>query len=191
VAPPPRWLDASGYPRPVRPCPRCGREAPRKMGGLRGPQGLEAAAPRWAPRRPLYRGPADAAARPQGGGAGPDVQGDDGHGPDRRAADGPRHAPVHGDTAEGVVGGGPDVRGDLARLRVRRLRDRCVLAADRRLAGVELAAQRSGALRWSKRSTRARSAPGPVHSVHGAVGAAGIDPSVGSTGDTTTRWRRR
>ncbi len=26
--PPPGWLDESGHPRPTRPCPRCGREAP-------------------------------------------------------------------------------------------------------------------------------------------------------------------
>ena len=60
--------------------------------------------------------------------------------------------------AECAVGRGSDLRRDLARVRLRRLRDRRVLAADRRLAGVELAAKRprarcagAGALRPRRR----------------------------------------
>lgn len=39
----------------------------------------------------------------------------------------------------------PDLRWHMARVRVRGLRDRCLLTADRRLVGVEFAAQRFGA----------------------------------------------
>jgi transposase InsO family protein len=91
------------------------------------------------------------------------------------------------------VGGGPDVRRDLAGLRVRRVRDRRVRPPDRRLAGLDFAAQRSGAR--SRRSTidRSRSRSGWCITATAAylsiryterLAEAGIEPSVGSTGDS-------
>src|SRR5439155_24499550 len=85
---------------------------------------------------------------------------------DCAAADGPRHATVQGDEAEPTLGRRPDVRRDVARVRVCGVCDRCVLAADRRLASVELAAQRpgarcigAGALRAANWRVRAARAP--------------------------------
>jgi transposase InsO family protein len=60
------------------------------------------------------------------------------------AATGSGDPPVHGDPPQPALGGRPDLCGDLARVRVRGLRHRRVLAANRGLAGVELAAKRSG-----------------------------------------------
>src|SRR5262245_35134139 len=93
--------------------------APRS---LRGAQGLEATAARRPSGRPLYRGAADATAGAPGGGAGTAVQTDDGDRRRRRAAGGSGRAAVHGDAPESTVGGGPDVRGDLAWVCVFRLR---------------------------------------------------------------------
>ena len=55
-------------------------------GGLRRPQGLEAAPPRRTSRRPLYGGAADAAAGPRGRGARAEVHGDDDRRTPRRRA---------------------------------------------------------------------------------------------------------
>ena len=175
-------------------------------GGLRGPEGLEAAAAGGRGRGPLHGRAADAAPRAGRGGAGPGVPADDPPGRRGATAAGPGHAPVHRDAAEPAVGRGPDLRGDLAGLRVRGLRHRRLLAADRRLAGVELAAQRSrprcpgaGALRSPDRPGRPAGAsqrsgrPISVDSLHGAAGR-GRDRAVGRehrATRTTTRWPRR
>jgi transposase InsO family protein len=62
--------------------PACLAGAPR---GLRGPEGLEVAAPGGRGRRPLHGGAADATPRPGGGGVRPDVEADH-HPGDRGAA---------------------------------------------------------------------------------------------------------
>ena len=120
------------------------------------------------------------------------VHGDDDPGRRGAAAAGSGHAPVHGHAAEPAVGGRSDVRRDLARVRLRGLRHRRVLAADRRLAGVELAAQRSGARCAGAGALRSpdRRADGLVHHSDRGVqylsiryterlAEAGIEPSVG------------
>jgi transposase InsO family protein len=56
------------------------------------------------------------------------------------APTGSRHAPVRRGAAESTVGRGSDVRGDVAGLRLRRIRHRRPRPPDRRLARVEFAA---------------------------------------------------
>jgi Transposase len=114
-------------------------------GGLRGPEDLEAAAPGRPRRGPLHGRTVDAAPRVGRGRARPGVPADDSPGHHDSPATGPGHAPVHRDPAESAVGGGSDLRGHLAGVRLRGLRHRRVLATHRRLAGVELAPERSGA----------------------------------------------
>ena len=55
-----------------------------------------------------------------------------------------RHAAVRGDATESPVGRGPAVRGDVAGLRVRRVRHRRLRPPDRGLARVELVEERPG-----------------------------------------------
>ena len=115
------------------------------------------------------------------------VEADDPPGHYDRPAAGPGHAPVHRDAAESAVGRGPDVRGHLAGLRLRGLRHRRVLAADRGLAGV---AARCGVISpstpWSRRcydrpdrpvrpagASQRSGRPIPVDSLHRAAGRGG------------------
>ena len=94
------------------------------------------------------------------------------------------------------MGVGLHVRRDLARVRLRRLRDRRVRAADRRLAGVGIAAHRPAldALEqaiydrcddrpatWCITATAARSISSIRYTER--LADAGIEPSVGSRGD--------
>ena len=100
------------------------------------------------------------------------------------------------DRPEPAVGGGPDLRGDLGGVRLRGVRHRRLLAQDRGLARVELAAERpgarcpgAGALRSARHSTSL-----VHHSDRGVqylsiryterLAEAGIEPSVGSVGDS-------
>ncbi len=113
-----------------------------------------------------------------------------------RSGRGSGAAAVHGDAAESAVGVGSDVRGDVARLRVRRLRHRRVLPPDRGLArGAARCAAIWRSTRWSRRCTIGR-LDGPLvhHSDRGVqylsirytdrLAEAGIEPSVGSRGDS-------
>jgi len=79
-----------------------------------------------------------------GGGARADVRGDDDPGYRGGPTAGSGDATVQGRAAEPAVGRRSDVRRHVARVRVRGVRHRRVLASDRRLAGVDLAAQRPG-----------------------------------------------
>jgi hypothetical protein len=94
---------------------------------------------------PLHGGTAEAPARIARREPRPKVQAD--HVPEHRRglATRSRHAALRGDATESTVGRGPDVRGDVAGLRVCRVRDRRLRPPDRGLARVELAAERSGA----------------------------------------------
>src|SRR6266404_9651437 len=112
--------------------------------GLRRPQSLEAAQARRARCRPLYGGAPDAAPRPRRREARAAVHGDDDPGYRGGATAGSGDAAVQGRATEPAVGRRPDVRGHVARIRLRGVRYRRILAPDRRLAGVDLAAQRPG-----------------------------------------------
>ena len=167
----------SGIPAPAGASPAGrqpgGAHCPRLAGapgGLRGPEDLEAAAAGGRSRGPLHGRAADAAPRAGRGGAGPGVPADDRAGRHDPAPAGSGHAPVHGGAAEPAVGRGPDLRGDLAGVRLRSLRHRRLLAADRRLAGLQLAAQRSGPRCLGASALR---------SPHPRVGAAGASQRSG------------
>jgi putative transposase len=96
------------------------------------------------------------------------------------------------------VGGGPDVRRDLAGFRVRRVRDRRVRPPDRRLAGIEFAARRDLALDALEQALYDRPIAESERLVHHSdrgvqylsiryterLAEAGIEPSVGTTGDS-------
>ena len=122
----------------------------------------------------------------------------------RRAAARPGQPAVPGQPAESAVGGGLHVRGDVGRLRLRGLRDRRVRAAHRRLARRTLdAAPTSSSTRWSKPCGRVLE---PKASSITATGAASTSrfatpsgwrtpassrPSAASATRTTTRWPSR
>jgi hypothetical protein len=96
------------------------------------------------------------------------------------------------------VGGGPDVRRDLAGLRVRRVRDRRVRPPDRRLAGIEFAARSDLALDALEQALYDRPIAESERLVHHSdrgvqylairyterLAEADIEPSVGTTGDS-------
>jgi hypothetical protein len=103
---------------------------------LRLPQGLEATAAAGRVRCPLHGGAADAPTGAAWRDSRPKVQDDDSTGHRRGAAARSRHASVRGDATESTVGRGSDVRRDVARVRLRRLRDRYRRPPDRRLARV-------------------------------------------------------
>ncbi len=92
--------------------------------------------------------------------------GDD-HAAGRRPATGrSRRSAVYGHATASAVGVGLHLRGDLGRVRLGRLRRRCVRAAHRRLAGVRLVAHRlrprrvgTGDLRAQRRSAHGPCAP--------------------------------
>ena len=114
----------------------------------------------------------------------------------RRTAAGPRRARVPRERPEPALGRGPDLRGDLGRLRVRRLRHRRLLAL-RSSAG---ASRGRFEATWrstpsSRRCTRGRDADELVHHSDRGVqylsiryterlAEAGIERSVGSVGDS-------
>ena len=115
----------------------------------------------------------------------------------RRAAGRSRRPPVYGDAAEPALGRGLHVRRDLAGLRLRRVRDRRVRAPHRRLAGVVVAGDGLRARRpraGHLRPVRHRRRRLVHHSDRGKqyvsmrytdrLAEAGIDPSVGSRGDS-------
>ena len=105
---------------------------------------------------------------------------------------------LHGDAAESALGRGLHVRRDVARLRLRRVRHRRLRAAHRRLARLVVAARpTSCSMRSSRRSTTAAATTvGDLvhHSDRGTqylsmrytdrLADAGIEPSVGSRGDS-------
>jgi transposase InsO family protein len=110
----------------------------------------------------------------------------------REAAARSRDASVRGDATEATMGCGSDVRRDGARVRLRGVRDRRLRPPDRGLARVELAAERSGA-----RCPGAGALRAPARNRHSDRGVqylsiryterlaeAGIEPSVGSAGDS-------
>ena len=96
------------------------------------------------------------------------------------------------------MGGGPDVRRDLAGLRVRRVRDRRVRPPDRRLAGIEFAARSDLALDALEQALYDRPIAESERLVHHGdrgvqylsiryterLAEADIEPSVGTTGDS-------
>ncbi len=112
-----------------------------------------------------------------------------------RSAAGSGAAAVHGDAAESAVGVGLHLRRDVAGLRLRRVRDRRVLAPHRRAgARRRRCAAISRSTRSSKRCTTARPTRRSCITATAAVqylsiryterlAEAGIEPSVGSRGD--------
>ena len=111
---------------------------------------------------------------------------------------GPSQPAVPGRAAEPAVGLGLHVRLDLARLGVRGLRHRRLRAAHRRLARQQLDADRLRARRAGagavRAPARARQQPGPSLAIAASqyvsiryserLAEAGIEPSVGSKGDS-------
>ena len=133
---------------------------------------------------PLHGGTPDAADGPAWRRA---RQGDQDH--DRRqggALPGGQGEPaVPGAAAERAVGVGFHLRGDLAGLRLRRLRHRCLRPPHRRLAGVAGRRMRiSSSMPWSRRCTTA--VPRRAASSITATGAA----NLGSSGRRNTSLRR-
>ena len=150
-------------------------------------------------RGPLHGRVANAAPRAGRGGAGPGLPAEDPPGPHGRGTWSHASSPQRGRTRCGS----PIRRTcDLAAFRVRGLRHRRLLAADRRLAGVELAAQRfrcagAGLLRSPiGRSDRLhQSDPGVQYLAirrTERLAEAGMELLVGSTGDSNDKcWPRR
>ncbi len=122
---------------------------------------------------PRYGGAPDAAPGSRGGGAWAEVHGDDDRGYRGDATAGSGNAAVPGSAAESAVGCRSDVRCHVARVRVCGVRHRRILASDRRLASVELAAQRPG--------PRCGGA-GTLRSSHHPGGAAGASQRSGRAG---------
>ncbi|CAA9310730.1 MAG: Mobile element protein, partial [uncultured Gemmatimonadaceae bacterium] len=153
------------------------------QGQLRGVRRAEGVAPAPAGRRArgaLHGRAADA----RGGAAGRRARGQGAHdapdGGPRRGGAGPRAAAVQRRAPEPALGGRFHVRGDLARLRVRRLRGRRVLSAHRRLArshrdahGPRARRAGPGALRprarWPARSSLRPRLAIRRHALHGAT----------------------
>src|SRR5690606_12994711 len=103
----------------------------------RDPQSVAAAAPRTDRGSPLHGRSIDARNGIGRRSSWAEVQDDD-SGRDWDQAPGSRPAQLPGDTPQSALGCRSDLRSDLARLRVRGLRDRRVLAAHRGMASVEL-----------------------------------------------------
>ena len=149
-------------------------------------------------RVPRAAGPAaDARDGPGGRGARPRVDHHDAAPMPRRSPGRSRRSPVHGDAAESALGRGLHVRGDVARLRLCRLRHRRLRPAHRRLARLVVAGHRLRARCARAGDLRPRGAT-PTTSCITAIAArsisrcatrdrladAGIAPSVGSRGDS-------
>jgi len=106
-----------------------------------------------------------------------------------------RESQLQRNASHPILGGRSDLRGHMARIRLRGVRDRCLLSHDRRLARLQLATDRpsAGCLgAGAARSPRHRRLV--HHSDRGGqhlsiryterLAEAGIEPSVGSVGDS-------
>ena len=104
---------------------------------------------------PLHRGTADALDGPAWSGSRACLPDHDDGRQVRGVSPGPGRARVPRERLKPAVGSGPDLRGDLGRLRLRCVRHRRLFAFHRRLAGVEFVKKRSGARRPRRGSSRA------------------------------------
>ena len=103
-----------------------------ELPGLRGAQGVAPAPPRGHRGGPVHGSAADARTRPSRGRAGP--AGDDDSGGEARVPRGPGPSGVSGPAPERVMARRTHLRGDMAGVRLRRVRHRRRCAAHRGLA---------------------------------------------------------